>query len=67
VDVAVAEMAERNRPRARDHQLDQPVGARDELRHRRHGHGDVVLDAAAFLLLHFAHQFAQTPQRLALR
>ena len=67
VDIAVAEMAERYRARARDHQLDQPIGAGHELRHPGHGHGDVVLDAAAFFLLHLAHQLAQAPQRLALR
>ena len=61
VDVAVAEMAERHRPRAGDHQLDKLIGARDELRHPRHRHGDVVLDGAAFVLLHLAHQLAQPP------
>ena len=37
MDVAVAEMAERHRPGARDHQLDELVRARDEFRHSRHG------------------------------
>ena len=44
VDVAVAEMTEGHGPRARDHQLDEPIGARDKLRHARDRHGDVVLD-----------------------
>ena len=67
VDVAVAEMTERHGPRSGNHQLHELIGARDKLRHARDRHGDVVLDAAAFLLLHLAHQLAQAPQLLRLR
>ena len=67
VDIAVAEMAEGHGTRAGDHQLDELIGAGDELRHAGDRHGDVVLDRAAFVLLHLAHQLAQTPQLVLLR
>ena len=67
VDIAVAEMTERHGPRSGDDQLHELIGARDKLRHARDRHGDVVLDAAALLLLHLAHQLAQAPQLLRLR
>jgi hypothetical protein len=66
VDVAVAEMAERHRPRARN-QLDHGgIGFRDEIGHGGDRHRDVVLDRAAFRLLRRRHFVAQLPERLAL-
>ena len=62
VNVAVAQMAEGHRPGAR-HGLRNGCARRgDEVRHARDGHRDIVLDRAAFQLLHVGHQFAQAPE-----
>ena len=67
VDVAVAEMAERHRPRAGD-QLSTTAAfaSRDESRHRGDRHRDVVLDRAAVVLLRLAEVLADAPERLRL-
>ena len=66
VDVAVAEMSERNRPRTRNQFYDGGIGLLDEIRHRDHRHRDVVLDRAAFRFLRRRHLVAQFPERAAL-
>ncbi len=66
MDVAVAEMAERDRPRARHERFDRGARLRDEVRHGRDRHGDVVLDRAALEFLRLGNELAQTPERVAL-
>ena len=64
VDVAVADMAERQRPRARDAAVTAAFASLDEGRHGRDRHRHVVLDRAAFVLLHLADMLracARTP------
>ena len=62
VDIAVAEMAEGDGPGAGDHQLHELVGPVDEFRHSASRDGHVMLDAAAFVLLHLAHHLAKLPE-----
>ena len=64
MDIAVAEMAERHRPRARDQLHHRGIGLRDEGGHGGDRHRDVVLDRAAFRLLRRRHLVAQLPERL---
>ena len=66
MDVAVAEMAERHRPRARDQFYDGGVGLFDKVRHGGDRYRDIMLDRAAFRLLRRRHLVAQLPERLAL-
>ena len=62
VHVAVAVVAERDGAGAGAERPDQLVGAGDEFRDARDRHGDVVLDAAALVLLNFRDRLAQRPQ-----
>src|SRR6266480_6227870 len=63
MDIAVAEMAERHRPRARYQLYYRGIGLFDEIRHRGDRHRNVVLDRAAFWLLRSGHFIAQLPER----
>ena len=67
VDVAVADMAERQRTAARDEFHHRGIGLLDEGRDRRYRHRHVVLDGSADMPLHFAEHFADAPERFALR
>src|SRR5215469_5024937 len=58
VDVAVADMAERVGPDAGQALGDRLVRELDEVRDLAHRHRDVVLVAAAFVLLRLDHAFA---------
>src|SRR5215831_16086544 len=62
MNVAVADMAERNDTNAGQGLRDRGNRLLDEGGHTRHGDGDVVLDAGARELLQFDHRFAYEPQ-----
>src|SRR5262245_12283125 len=62
MDVAVADMAERNDADAGQGLRDRGDRLLDEGGHARHGDGDVVLDAGARKLLQFDHRLAYEPQ-----
>jgi len=66
MNVAVAEMAERHRPAARDQRFDGLAGVMQEIRHRSDRDRDVVLDRAAFSLLRHRENLAQMPEGTAM-
>ena len=66
VNVAVAEMSERQRPRAGNKRGHRRVRVTNESRHRRDWHRNVVFDRAAGVALHLAKHFAHAPERLGL-
>ena len=66
VDVAVADMAERHRPDARQPLGDQQGGAVDQLGHAADRYGNIVLDRAR-IILRFDDRFADPPELLCLR
>src|SRR5579862_5643407 len=66
VDIAVAKMTERHRSAARNKGDDGRVRLLDEGRDRGDWDGDVLLDRTAGEPLHFAEQFADAPECLAL-
>ena len=66
VDVAVAEMAERHRTRARNEFHHRRIGFLDEGGHGGDRHRDVVLDRTAFRLLRGRHFIAEFPEPRAL-
>src|SRR5258707_11074629 len=65
MNVAVAEMAERHRPAARDQRFDGLAGVMQEIRNRGDRDRDVVLDRAAFALLRLGENLAQMPEGTA--
>ncbi|WKT97695.1 alpha-amylase family glycosyl hydrolase [Micromonospora soli] len=62
VQVAVADVAVRHDPDARDQLPECPVGAGQERRDAADRHADVVLEAGAFMVLRFRDAFAQRPE-----
>ena len=65
--VAIAEVADGERSRARAEARHGRIGAGDEGGDGGDRHGDVVLDIAAFALLRRGEGFAQAPEGLRLR
>ena len=66
MDVAVADVAERQRTRAGNERGDGRVGLPDEGRHGGDRHRDIVLDRAALVALHLAEHLADAPEALGL-
>src|SRR5262249_28765350 len=66
VNVAIAEMAEGQRPRPGNERGHRSVGVTDESRRGGDRDGNIVLDRAAGEALHLAEHFAYAPKRLAL-
>jgi len=62
VHIAVAKMAEGQRPRPRANGKNQGVGAGDEIRNFADRHRNIVFDAATFKLLCLRDRFAQAPE-----
>ena len=67
MQIAVAEMAERDHARAWHGLRDRRVGFLDEVADARNRHRDIVLDVQAFLGLRERNVFAQIPERPRLR
>ena len=65
MQIAVAQMAEADRPRAGQSRQHGRGRFLDESRDRGHRHRDVVLDRGAFALLRFRNAFAQAPRSCA--
>ena len=66
VDIAVAQVAEGDDSDPRDQLPDGGSRQLEEALHAGDGHGNVVLDAGALLLLRLRHAVPEAPERVAL-
>src|SRR6185503_3002444 len=62
MDVAVAEMAERDRDDSRHKLRDRRASTLDKIRHPLHRHRNIVLDRAPGMFLDFAHSMPHAPE-----